>query len=121
MKRRTKNKLMTNSNLVIGAETTCSGGNKYIKGKRIVIVAVWKGALKPGFNPDADDAYIRDDETLKKFGGLEATDEVEVETCERWQRSVSQGIVKATELELFAKRKRRELFDYQTNHRKGEN
>ncbi len=111
MKRKSRNKPKAVSNLVIGAETVCAGGNKYIKGKRVVIVAVWKGALKPDFNPDADDAYIRDDETLNKFGGLEATDEVEVETCERWQRSVSQGIVKATELELFAKRKRKDLFE----------
>jgi len=111
---------MVDSNLVIGAETVCVGGNKYIKGKRVVIVAVWKGALKPEFNPDADDAYLRDDETLKRVGGVDAFDEVEVETCERWQRSVSQGTVKATELEMFMKPKRRDLFDYQTNHEKGD-
>ena len=89
------------SDTIIGAETICRGGNPYIDGRRVVILAVWKGALLPGFDQDADDVYIRSDEHLKRMGGLQAGDEVEVETCERGQRRVSAGTVDVACLDLF--------------------
>ena len=89
------------SDAVIGAETLCRGGNPYINGRRVVILAVWKGALLPGFDQDAEGVYIRDDATLRAAGGLQAGDEAEVETCERGQRRVSAGTVDVACLDLF--------------------
>ncbi len=85
----------------IGAETLCRGGNPYIDGRRVVILAVWKGALLPGFDQDADGVYIKTDAELIAAGGLQAGDEVEVETCERGQRRVSAGTVDVACLDLF--------------------
>ena len=86
---------------IIGAETLCRGGNPYIDGRRVVILAVWKGALLPGFDQDADGVYIKTDAELIAAGGLQAGDEVEVETCERGQRRVSAGTVDVACLDLF--------------------
>ena len=104
-----KTKLPTDA--VIGAETTCRGGNPYIDGRRVVILAVWKGALLPGFNQDADGVYITDDAALKAAGGLQAGDETEVETCERGQRRVSAGTVDVACLDLFHTPRQQELID----------
>lgn len=107
-----KRKRETVSDAVIGAETICRGGNRYIDGRLVMIVAVWKGALLLGFDQDADGVYIRTDEELKAAGGLQAGDQVEVETCERWQRSVSTGTVDAACLDIFHTAPPRDLFNY---------
>ena len=86
---------------IIGAETICRGGNPYIDGRRVVILAVWKGALLPGFDRDSEDAYVRDDEHLKRVGGLQAGDEIEVQTCERGQHHISAGTVDVACLDIF--------------------
>ena len=106
-----KRKRETVSDVIIGAETVCRGGNRYIDGRRVVILAVWKGSLLPGFDQDADGIYIRDDAALRAAGGLQAGDEVEVETCERWQRHVSAGTVDVACLDLFHTPRQTDLFD----------
>ena len=93
---------------IIGAETICHGGNPYIDGRRVVILAVWKGALLPGFNRDGEDVYIRDEEHLRRVGGLQAGDDVEVETCERGQHHISAGTVDVACLDIFLNQNEKE-------------
>ena len=96
------------SDAIIGAETICHGGNRYIDGRRVVILAVWKGALLPGFNRDSEDVYVREDGHLRRVGGLQAGDEVEVETCERGQHHISAGTVDVACLDIFLNQNEKE-------------
>ena len=96
------------SDAIIGAETICRGGNPYIDGRRVVILAVWKGVLLPGFDRDGEDVYVRSDEHLRRVGGLQAGDEVEVETCERGQHHISAGTVDVACLDIFLNQNEKE-------------
>lgn len=67
------------SKQIIGSTTTYVG-TEYsgLRGARVRIEGVSKGALRAGFNPDAEDSWIDDDEALWWLGGVGSEDRVEV-------------------------------------------
>jgi hypothetical protein len=72
----------------IGTITTCDGDeHPYVRGHRVRIVAVMKGAAAPDFDPDRDGAILRDDDEIERAGGVTAADRIEVQPwVEREQR-----------------------------------
>ncbi len=65
---------------VIGRVTTCEGDEHgYLRGHRIKVIAVLKGAARQDSDPDEDGRFITDDDELERAGGLTADDRVEVQ------------------------------------------
>lgn len=61
--------------MVIGSSTTYIGDEiPGLKGQQVRIFAVLRGGLRPDANPDADDYYVNDNETLARLGGVTAED-----------------------------------------------
>lgn len=64
---------------VIGQETAYTGSeHPHLVGYRIKVIAVFKGAAAPDFDPDRPGMLITDDATLAQNGGLTTDDRVEV-------------------------------------------
>jgi hypothetical protein len=65
---------------VIGNITTYIGDEiPGLKGDRVRIRAVLRGALRADVNVDADDHYVSDDATLARLGGVTAEDRLDVQ------------------------------------------
>ena len=68
---------------IIGCTTVYTGTeHRYLKKYKVKIIAIFKNAVlseEEGYNPEADDAYITDNEYLNKIGGVTANDRVEVQ------------------------------------------
>jgi len=52
---------------------------RYLVGYEVRVVAVIKGAAGPDYDPDADGAYLTDDQDIARAGGVTADDRVEVQ------------------------------------------
>ncbi len=64
---------------VIGATTTYVGSEiPGLKGQRVRIFGVMRGALRPDVNVDADDYFLTDDEVLARLGGVTRLDRLDV-------------------------------------------
>jgi hypothetical protein len=78
---------------VIGTVTTIitreGMEHKHLAHHELKICAVIKGAARPDYDPDADDTYITDDETLAAAGGVTADDRCEVAP---WIEAATPGI-----------------------------
>ena len=89
----------------IGTETTYTGTeHRYLRGHRVLIIAVLKGAASPDFDPDAEGAHITDDDELARHGGIGPGDRVYVQPwIEKEQRfSFVSSDPRAIDLECFA-------------------
>jgi hypothetical protein len=65
---------------IIGTVTTYHGSeHPYLRGYKVRIVAVMKGAAAPDHDPDRDGSYLRDEEDVARAGGVTANDRVEVQ------------------------------------------
>ncbi len=74
---------------ILGSVTTYHGTeHSYLRGLKVRIVAVMKGAAASKNDPDKDGAYLRDEDALARAGGVAAQDRVEVqpwlEEEQRW-------------------------------------
>ena len=64
----------------LGIVTTYHGTeHRYLHGRKVRILAVFKNAARPDFDPDAEDGYLNDDDTIARCGGVTADDRVEVQ------------------------------------------
>lgn len=64
---------------VIGVITTYRGTeHACLRNHQIKVLAVFKGAASPDYDPDTDLPIATTDEELAKLGGLDANDRVEV-------------------------------------------
>jgi hypothetical protein len=64
---------------VLGTTTTYLGDEiPGLKGTRVRILAVLRGALRADADHDATDAFVSDDETLARLGGVTRDDRVDV-------------------------------------------
>jgi hypothetical protein len=72
----------------IGTITTYDGDeHPYLRGHKVRIVAVMKGAAALDHDPNRDGAYLQDDDEVARAGGVSAADRVEVQPwLEREQR-----------------------------------
>ncbi len=72
----------------IGTITTYDGDeHPYLRGHKLRIVGVMKGAAAEDFDPDHDGVFLRDDDEVERAGGITADDRVEVQPwLEREQR-----------------------------------
>ena len=94
---------------ILGSTTTYHGDeHPYLRGLKVRIVAVMKGAAAPDHDPDRDDSYLRDEDAIARAGGVTAEDRVEVQPWlegeQRWSFVCSDP--KATDLACFASTKR---------------
>ena len=68
---------------IIGCTTVYTGTeHRYLNNYKVKIVAILKNAVLAegkGYNPDAEDAYITDNEYLINIGGVTANDRIEVQ------------------------------------------
>jgi hypothetical protein len=65
---------------ILGSTTTYHGDeHPYLRGLKVRIVAVMKGAAAPDHDPDRDDCYLRDEDAIARAGGVTAEDRVEVQ------------------------------------------
>ena len=65
---------------VIGKVTPYHGTeHPYLRGHQVRIIAVFKNAARPDYDPDAEDGYLNDDEAIARCGGVTADDRVEVQ------------------------------------------
>ena len=65
---------------VIGSITTYIGDEiPGLRGDRVRIRAVLRGALRADVNVDADDHYVSDDAMLARLGGVTAEDRLDVQ------------------------------------------
>jgi hypothetical protein len=65
---------------ILGSTTTYHGDeHPYLRGLKVRIVAVMKGAAAPDHDPDRDDSYLRDEDAIARAGGVTADDRVEVQ------------------------------------------
>ena len=64
---------------VIGTTTTYVGSEiPGLRGQRVRIFRVMRGALRPDVNVDADDYFLTDDEVLARLGGVTKLDRLDV-------------------------------------------
>lgn len=72
----------------IGTTTTYDGDeHPYLRGQRVRVVGVMKGAAASDDDPDREGSYLRDEEDVVRAGGVTADDRVEVQPwLEREQR-----------------------------------
>lgn len=60
--------------------TTYDGDeHPYLRGHRVLIVAVMKGAAASNHDPDREGSYLRDEADVVRAGGITADDRVEVQ------------------------------------------
>lgn len=88
----------------IGTITTYDGNeHPYLRGHKVRVVAVMKGAAAPDHDPDRDGMYLRDEDEVARVGGVGADDRVEVQPwLEREQRwSFVTSDPRATDLACF--------------------
>lgn len=93
----------------LGIVTTYHGTeHPYLRGHKVRVVAVMKGAAGKDHDPDARDAYLTDEDELARAGGLTKDDRVEVQPwLEKEQRfSFVSSDPRAIDLECFAALKR---------------
>jgi hypothetical protein len=65
---------------ILGSTTTYHGSeHPYLRGYKVRIVAVMKGAAVPDHDPEHEDSYLRDEDALARAGGVTADDRVEVQ------------------------------------------
>lgn len=87
---------------VIGRVTTYKGTeHRYLSGRKVRIVAVTKGAARPG---GEDCAYLTDDADIARAGGVTADDRVEVQPWieDEGRFSFATSDPLAVDLECFA-------------------
>jgi len=93
----------------LGATTTYDGTEHgYLRGHKLLIIAVLKNALRDDYDPDQDGQYIREEDDLERAGGVTADDRVEVQpwlAAEGRFRFVSSD-PRAIDLACFASLKR---------------
>ncbi len=72
----------------IGTITTYDGNeHPYLRGHKVRIIAVMKGAAAPEHDPDRDGMYLRGEDDVARVGGIGADDRVEAQPwLEREQR-----------------------------------
>lgn len=64
---------------IIGTTTTYLGHEiPGLKGVRVRIFGVMRGALRPDVDVDAEDYFVTDDQALARFGGITRFDRVDV-------------------------------------------
>jgi hypothetical protein len=64
---------------VLGTTTTYLGNEiPGLRGTRVRIIAVLRGALRKDADHDATDAFVSDDETLARLGGVTGDDRLDV-------------------------------------------
>ncbi len=70
--------------MVIGTDTTYLGNEiPGLRGQKVRIFAVLRGGNRPDANPDADDYYVHDTETLARLGGVTAEDRIDAAPVNR--------------------------------------
>ncbi len=89
---------------VIGTITTYQGTeHRYLRNHQIKVVAVFKGAASPDYDPDAGYEVATSDEALARMGRLDVNDRVEVvpwiESAGRW--SFASSDPRAVDLAAF--------------------
>jgi hypothetical protein len=88
---------------VIGTFTTYTGEeHPYLRGTKVRIIAVMKGAARADYDAD-EGVYLRDDDALAAAGGLTVDDRVEVvpwiDAEQRWCWTTSDA--RAVDLSYF--------------------
>ncbi|MBN1656516.1 MAG: hypothetical protein JXA30_22285 [Deltaproteobacteria bacterium] len=80
MKTIQKTKTAKKTTKIIGAVTTYHGDeHRYLRGYKVIIIAVLKNAAKPDIDVDGPEyANISDEEELQRAGGVTADDRIEV-------------------------------------------
>ena len=94
---------------ILGNTTTYHGTeHPYLRGHKVLIVAVMKRAAAPSHDPDRDGSYLRDEEDIARAGGGTADDRVEVQPWlegeQRWSFVASDP--RAVDLACFASTKK---------------
>jgi len=95
----------------LGTVTTYHGNeHRYLRGHQVRIIAVIKNAAREGYDPDADDGYLTDEEDIARRGGVTADDRVEVQPwIEREERfSFVSSDPRAIDLDCFKHLAKRE-------------
>ena len=65
---------------ILGSTTTYLGTeHPYLRGCKVRIVGVMKGAAAPDHDPEHEDSYLRDEDALALAGGVTADDRIEVQ------------------------------------------
>ena len=65
---------------ILGSTTSYNGTEyPYLRGYKVRIVAVMKGAAPPDHDPEHEDSYLRDEDALIRSGGVTADDRIEVQ------------------------------------------
>ena len=92
------------SEKVIGAITTYLGDEiPGLKGQKVRVLYVLRGALRPDHDPEAEDALVDDEETLERLGGVTAWDRVDAQMIHPdGRQSFVHLDPRAVDLELFA-------------------
>ena len=89
----------------IGLVTTYHGTEyRHLRGQKVRIIAVFKNATRPDYDPDSYDNYLLDDADIAYQGGVTADDRVEVQPWIQRERRFSfvTSDPKATDLAAFA-------------------
>ncbi|MBU8901039.1 hypothetical protein KRR26_36185 [Corallococcus sp. M34] len=61
--------------MTIGIDTTYLGNEiPGLRGQKVRIFAVLRGGLRPDADPDSDDYYVNNNETLARLGGVTTED-----------------------------------------------
>lgn len=90
---------------IIGSITTYTGDEiPGLKGRRVRVFGVMRGALRPDVNVDAQDYLVADDEVLARLGGVSQFDRIDVAEVKAGdQVSFVHCDAKAMDLECFAR------------------
>ena len=90
---------------IIGSITTYTGDEiPGLKGRRVRVFGVMRGALRPDVNVDAEDYLVADDDVLVRIGGVTQLDRIDVAQVKGGGRvSFVHCDAKATDLECFAR------------------
>jgi hypothetical protein len=94
---------------ILGSTTTYHGSeHPYLRGYKVRIVAVMKGAAPPDHDPEHEDSYLRDEDELARAGGVTADDRIEVQPWieEEGRFSFVTSDPKAVDLACFARLRR---------------
>jgi len=64
----------------LGIVTTYRGTeHPYLRGHKVRVIAVFKNAARPDYDPEAEDGYLTDEADIARSGGVTADDRVEVQ------------------------------------------
>ena len=93
---------------ILGTITTYQGDEiPGLKGQKVRILYVLRGALRPDCDPDADDYLVNDEAVLKRLGGVTADDRVDAQMIHPdGRQSFVHLDPRAVDLELFARLRR---------------